>query len=351
MDFEQNNNQSGSSEQHGFSSISGPAQQKPKKSSGWKIFWGIFIVLSVMTNILLFILLIFVGMAAALGAGTRGHFIEQVIQEGPRTRKISVINLTGIINDEQSANIYQQLKEARIDGNIRGLIIRVNSPGGMVSSSDQIYNEIRKYRSETEKPVVAFMQGIAASGGYYASVACDKIVAEPTTITGSVGVIMGYFVLQELLENKLGIQPVIVKSGLKKDWPSSFRKPEDEELQYLEDTLIKPAYERFVNIVAEGRSSLTLDEVKRLADGSIYSVQQALDEKLIDKIGYMDDAIDEVKDLAGIKNKKALVVEYKRQFSFYDFLDSRAANYLKIDRAKLYEFSTPQILYLWSGFH
>ncbi len=99
------------------------------------------------------------------------------------------------------------------------MIIRVNSPGGTISGSDQIHNEIVKYRSETNQPVVAFMQGVAASGGYYSSVACDKIIAEPTAITGSIGVIMGYLVLQQLLEEKLGIQPIVVKAGDKKDWP------------------------------------------------------------------------------------------------------------------------------------
>jgi protease-4 len=190
------------------------------------------------------------------------------------------------------------------------------------------------------------MQGVAASGGYYVSVGCDQIVAEPTAITGSIGVIGGHFVLQQLLEEKLGIQPVIFKSSEKKDWPSPFQQVTEEQRRYIQDKLITPAYDRFVQVVDEGREELTLDDVKRLADGSIYGAKEALSEKLIDKIGYIDEAIEQVKLLAGIE--KAQVVEYRKPFSFADFLSSRSGNILKINRSTLYELSTPQVLYLWS---
>jgi len=226
------------------------------------------------------------------------------------------------------------------------VIVRVNSPGGTISASDRIYNEILKYRQKSEKPVVAFMQGVAASGGYYTSVACDKIVAEPTTLTGSVGVIMSYLVLQELLEGKLGIHPVVIKSGEKKDWPSPFRQPTGEELKYLEDRVLNPAYERFVQVVADGRPSLTVADVKELADGGIYGAAEALDEKMIDKIGYIDAAIEEVMSLAEIE--EAQVVEYRKPFSLAGLLKSQSGNILKIDRNTLYELSTPQFLYLWT---
>jgi protease-4 len=252
----------------------------------------------------------------------------------------------GIINGEKARDIYSQIKTAKEDERVKGLIIRVNSPGGTISGSDQIYNEILKYRSEEDKPVVAFMQGVAASGGYYTSVACEKIIAEPTTITGSVGVIAGHFIFQELLEQKLGILPVIFKSGEKKDWPSPFQPITEEQRQYIQEKLIAPAYNRFVQVVADGRESLTLADVKRLADGSIYGAEEALAEKLIDKIGYLDEAIEQVKSLAGIE--KAQVVEYRRPFSLSYLLSSRSKNILKIDRTTLYELSTPQVLYLWS---
>ena len=196
---------------------------------------------------------------------------------------------------------------------------------------------------------MAFMQGVAASGGYYTSVACQKIIAEPTTITGSIGVISSYFVVQELLEDKLGVMPVTIKSGLKKDWPSSFRKPAPEELQYMREKVMTPAYERFLEIVVEGRkSSLDPNEVRQLADGGIFGAKEAVQEKLIDDIGYLDEAIEAVKSLAGIPN--ARVVEYRKPFSFTDLLSYKKANLLKLDRNTLYELGTPQIMYLWSAY-
>lgn len=319
------------------------AARPPKKRGGWRIFWAVFTVLSVLANIGFFLILI--GFAAILAVGQRGIFTEEVLKDGPRTNKIVVVNLCGVIDDEQARDFYKQFKSAGKDKNVRGVIVRVNSPGGLVSACDRIYDEIQNYRRQTEKPVVAFMQGIAASGGYYTSVACEQIIAEPTTITGSLGVILGYFVLQELLEEKLGIQPVIVKSGEKKDWPSSFRPPTEEQLEYLESKLITPAYERFIRLIAESRPLLTLDQVRTLADGSIYSAAEALDERLIDHLGYLDEAIELVKSLANIE--EAQVVEYTKPFSLTNLLNSQSENLLKIDAAKLYELTTPRLLYLW----
>jgi protease-4 len=350
MDYEQNNNRTGPLQPQPLEPIYGLAQgassviNTPKKRTGWRIFWGIILGLSVLANIALFLML--VGLAAVFVTGQKGIFTEEVIQAGPRTAKIAVVTVQGIIDSEQAQDVYKQIKSARQDKRVKGLILRVNSPGGTISGSDQICNEIRKYRKEEDKPVVAFMQGVAASGGYYVSVGCDKIVAEPTVITGSVGVIAGHFVIQQLLEEKLGIQPVIFKSGEKKDWPSPFQPVTEEQRQYIQDKLIDPAYNRFVQVVAEGREALTLADVKRLADGSIYGAEEALSEKLIDKIGYIDEAIEQVKSLAGIE--KAQVIEYRKPFSFADFLSSRSGNILKIDKSTLYELSTPQVLYLWS---
>jgi len=335
MDIEQSNSLSESIK---------PAGQAPKKTSGWKIFWGIILALSVMANIALFLMLI--GLFAVFAAGQRGAFDEEVIREGPRSAKIVVITLEGVIHSEQAEDVYEQIKMARQNKRVKGLIVRVNSPGGTIAGSDRIYNEIRKYRQDEGRPVIAFMQGVAASGGYYTSVACEKIIAEPTTITGSIGVMFGHFIIQELLEKKLGIQPVVITSGPKKDWPSSFEPMTEEQRKYIEAKLISPAYDRFVGVVTEGRESLTLDDVKRLADGSIYGAEEARDVKLIDEIGYLDEAIELVKSLAGIE--KAQVIEYRRAFSLTSFLSARNRNILSIDRDTLYELSTPQILYLWS---
>ena len=335
MDFEQSSN----------SPAAVPATIR--KGAGWKIFWGIVTALSIMANVALTLMLI--GVVAIFAVGQTGMLAEDVIREGPASAKIAVITVEGVIYGESAQDVYKQIEKARKDRHVKGMIIRVDSPGGLISASDQIYKEILKYRQEEGKPVVAFMQNVAASGGYYTSVACDKIVAEPTVLTGSIGVIMGHFVLQELFENKLGILPVIIKSGEKKDWPSSFQVPTEEQLQYLQDKLITPAYERFVQVVAEGRKGqLTLADVRGLADGGIFGAEEALNEKLIDEIGYLDEAIERVKSLAGIK--EARVVEYRKPFSLAGFLSSGSQSVLKIDRTMLYELSTPQVLYLWSAY-
>ena len=346
MEFQQGNNISGPPQP--AEPIPGLAAGKPKKKiSGWRILLGIMLGLSVMANFLLFFMLI--GTFMVFASGQRTTLTEEVIREGPMRTKIAMVTVQGVIYAEQADSVYRQLKAARKDRHVKAVIVQVNSPGGTISASDQIYQEIRKFRDNTNKPVVAFMQGVAASGGYYTSVACEKIVAEPTTITGSIGVISSYLVVQELLEDKLGILPVTIKSGEKKDWPSSFRPPEPNEIEYIENKLIKPALKRFVNVVAEGRkASLSLSEITRLADGSIFGAQEALDEKLIDQIGYLDDAIDLVKSQAGID--KAKVIRYRKPFSFGDFLSYRMQNTLKLNRNTLYELGTPEILYLWSAF-
>jgi protease-4 len=352
MDFEQDSNTSGQMEPQPSVPVSGlnagpPTDRPARKGTGWKIFWGIVLAFSILANAVLFLML--VGVIAVFTAGHRGMFSEEVIREGPARNKIAVITLQGLIQGQAAGDVYQQLKVAKRDGRVKGLILRVNSPGGTISASDEIYTQIKKFRSELSIPVVAFMQGVAASGGYYTSVACEKIIAEPTAITGSIGVISWFFVVQELLEEKLGVLPVVVKSGQKKDWPSSFRQPTPEEIQYIQDKLIKPAFERFLMIVSEGRKAfLKPDEVRKLADGGIYGAQEALDDKLIDGIGYLDDAISSVKTMAGISN--AQVVEYRKPFTLSDILSYRKPNLLNFDKTKLYELGTPQILYLWSAY-
>ncbi len=319
-----------------------------KRGSGWRILLGILLFFSVVANVGLFLVLI--GMMFVFSAtGSRPGLNEAIVREGPSSSKIAVINVQGVIEGNLAADVERQLKAAAKDRRVKALILRVNSPGGTISGSDGIYNAVKRFQRENNKPMIAFMQGVAASGGYYASVACEKIMAEPTTITGSIGVISWWLVVQELLENKLGVVPVTVKSGLKKDWPSSFRAPTEEELAYMDERLIQPAFERFLEVVVKGRASvLGPDEVKRLADGGIYSAAEALKEKLIDDIGYLDDAVESIKTMAGIK--KARVIEYRKPFTLADVLTYGKSSQLKLDKSTIYEMSSPKVLYLWTAY-
>lgn len=320
--------------------------EKPRKRSLGRILWWILFVVSIIGNVFLILLLIGVS-ATMLGGGSNRFYVEDTIREGDSSNKIAVIRLEGIINGKLSEDIRKQLQTAGKDKEVKAVIIRTITPGGSVAASDQIHHEITRLRESTGKPVVAFMQSVAASGGYYTSVACDKIIAEPTVITGSIGVIMHHIVLKELLEEKLGISPVVVKSGEKKDWPSPFNETTEEQKKYLYDKLISPAYGRFVDLVAEGRQEhLSYVEVKKLADGSIYGAKEALDAHLIDEVGYLEDAILLAESLAGIEG--AEVVEYTKPFSFANLMGAQSKLGFGFDRDTLQELTAPRLEYLWS---
>jgi len=319
---------------------------KPKRSFLGRIFSFLFACVSVLVSGVILLTIAGVIILVLVGTESVSQSVQsEVIIEGTKTQRIAVISVDGLIDDKQYDYFHSQMEAARKDTLIKGLIIRVNSPGGMVSSSDRIYDEILKYREDTDKPVIAFMQGLAASGGYYTSVACEKIIAEPTVITGSIGVIMEYFVVEGLLKEKLGVSPVVIKSGPHKDWPSPFTQPSEEQLTYLQEKVISPAYKRFVCVVDQGRSNLTIDDVLRLADGSIYSADEALEKNLIDAIGYLDDALKMIYELAGIDD--AEVIEYNPVFSMTELLSAKTGLNFSFNRKTLNELNTPELMYLW----
>jgi protease-4 len=319
-------------------------QQPVKKGMGWKILVGIILGFSIIANLVLVVAL--AASVIVFAAGKSEYFLEKVLEEGPGANKIAVIKIEGIIDNKLAEDVSRQIKAAKKDKAVKAVIFRTNSPGGGIAASDRIYDQISRFRAEANKPAVAFMETVAASGGLYTSCACDKIIAEPTTITGSIGVIMGHLVLQELFEQKLGIKPVIIKSGMRKDWPTTFEPVTEDQIQYINEKLISPAYERFVNIVARSRKDvLAIEQIRVLADGSIYNATEALENKLIDEIGYMQEAIALAKSLAKITD--ARVVEYEKPFSFESFLDAKSI--FRLDRDAIYEFTTPQLMYLWDA--
>jgi protease-4 len=329
---------------------SNPQSQRPK-TSGWRIFLNIFLVLSIVGNIFLFLAVLGLGAVAATSgfSGSSSEFVEKVLVEGPASKKIAVINLDGIIQDNVSEEVRLQIKAASESPQVKGVILRINSPGGMVSSSDQIHHYLKNLREKTGIPVVAFMQGIAASGGYYSAVACDHIIAEPTVITGSIGVIMNHLVFKDLLETKLGILPEVLKSGPKKDWPSMYAPMSEEQKQYLNEKLIVPTYDRFVDLVSEGRSAtLSPEEVRKLADGSIYTAQEALHNGLIDEIGFFEDAVNSAKELAGLTNQDVRVVEYTQPLSWLSALGAKSQTPI-IDSKVIEKLLVPQLMYIWDG--
>jgi len=230
--------------------------------------------------------------------------------------KIGVVEIEGAITDMKEA--MEDVVKFKEDDSIKGVILRINSPGGAVGPTQEIYSEIKKLKKS--KKVYVSMGSVCASGGYYLAVTGEKVYASPSTITGSIGVIMEQAVVEDLMK-KIGIESNTIKSGPLKDTGSPFRKMREDEKKYLQ-SLIDSIYEQFVNDVAEGRK-MPVDQVKQLADGRIYTGLQAKDTGLIDNIGTFYDVVDEMQKDLGIKGKPSLVYG-KRPFSFLRWLLSSA---------------------------
>lgn len=262
-------------------------------------------------------------------------------KKDPNKDKIVVLPLHGAITSgsflggKNNANVVTDeyvtyaLKYIKTQDNIKALIIDVDSPGGGVTPSDCIYHEIKEFKAETGMPVIAMFEGTACSGGYYASMAADTIMALPTCWTGSIGVIMEVPEVERLMD-KVGVNVNTITSlnanGGKsfKDIGSAFRKMRPEERELLQ-TLVTQSWERFTSIVAEGRKGkLTLAEVKKLADGRIYNSEQALKHKLIDKIGYKQDLYKLAREKA--KAPDADIVSISKKESWLDSLSYMCSN-------------------------
>jgi len=226
----------------------------------------------------------------------------------------------GVLERESDvlSRVYYRLEKASQDRFVKGVILRLDTPGGDVTSSDILYHEIRKFKERKRLPVVALMMGVAASGGYYVAAACDYIVAHPSTITGSIGVISVFPNIEGLFD-KVGVKTTVIKSGGMKDAGSPFRGMSLEEQQIFQG-MIDEFYENFLHVVLERRKdALQLEELRKIADGRVYTAGQALKMKLIDEIGYFDDALTEVLSLASLKEAKVIAYTYypKRQTNLY----------------------------------
>ena len=231
----------------------------------------------------------------------------------PVGQKVAVVELEGIIL--QADSVVRELNEHRENPSVRAVVVRVNSPGGVVAPTQEIYSAIRRLR-KSGKPVVASLGSVAASGGYYVATAADRIYASPGTLTGSIGVIMQMANLEGLLK-KVGVDYVVVKSGQYKDIGNIARPMTPEERRMLQ-ALLDDVYDQFVDAVAQGRK-LDRATVEGFADGRIVSGQQAKQLKMVDALGGLDDAIEAAATLAGLPPKPRLILP-RRRFSIFDVL-------------------------------
>jgi protease-4 len=219
--------------------------------------------------------------------------------------KVGVVTIEGVITDPSDIN--RQINELGERDDVKAVVLRINSPGGAVGPSQEIYSEVKKLKDV--KSVVVSMGTVAASGGYYIASASDRIVANPGTITGSIGVIVEFVNVEELL-SKIGLKGYVIKSGQYKDLGSPLRTMKDEENKLIKK-LVEDVHGQFVEAVAEGRG-MKLEDVARVADGRIFSGAQAKDLGLVDQLGNMADAIKLGADLAGIEGEPHVVYTQKR---------------------------------------
>jgi protease IV len=255
--------------------------------------------------------------------------------------RIAILEIDGVIVDDEA--VLEQIRKFRRDGSVKAFVIDINSPGGSVGPSQSIYRELRKLREEDDRPVLASIGAVGASGGYYIALAADSIYALPGSITGSIGVIMEFPNAAELMD-RVGVQVEVVKSAEHKDVGSPFR-PITEEDRAVLGSLVQDVYGQFVDVVATERS-LPVEQVRTLADGRILSGRQALESGLIDGIGNLHDALARAGTMAGLGDDPPVVRPPEPRFTVFDVLTGRAVTQtLNRWLAPLEVAASPRLLY------
>jgi protease-4 len=263
--------------------------------------------------------------------GAAGSLQETVVagESGP---KLVLFEIAGMIADSPArvrlgaerpsmmARAREALDLAAEDDEVAGLLLRIQSPGGTVSASETLYHELSLWKEETQKPVIAYLQGLATSGGYYVAMASDKVIAHPTTVTGSLGVIMRGINVSGLMD-RIGVTDQSLRSGAFKDTASALRPMREDEREQLQ-SVINDLHGRFVEVVTKGRPNLDTAKVEHLADGRVYTARQALEAGLIDQIGHLDEAIEAAEQLAEISESR--VVMYRKPGEYLDNIYSHS---------------------------
>lgn len=288
-------------------------------------------------------------------------FVAEVVEEGDEYNQIAILDVEGVIQDSGDVSsilesptynhrlFMEKLDYVKEDDSVKGIILRVNSPGGGVVESAEIHDKLVEIHKDTKKPIYVSMGSMAASGGYYISAPADKIFASPETMTGSLGVIMQGINYAGLAE-KYGVDFVTVKSGPYKDIMSPTREMTEEERAILQ-SMINNSYEGFVKVISEGRD-MPVDKVKKIADGRIYDGRQAKENNLIDDFGYLDDVVAKLKK--DYKLSDAQVVRYTENFGFSSLFHLGARKIIgeDLEMAGLMKLisqpNSPRLMYLYA---
>lgn len=293
-------------------------------------------------------------------ATTESSISEVVIEDGDFDNRVAVLNVDGAIQDTGEASplfgavgynhsfFMEQLENIKEDSTVKAVVLTVNSPGGGVVESAEIYDKITEIQEETEKPFYVSMGAMAASGGYYIAAPADKIFVNEETLTGSIGVIMQSVNYGELAE-RYGVDFVTIKSGPYKDIMSPTRDMTDDERALLQE-MLDDSYESFVDVIEEGRD-MTEDEVRAIADGRIMNGRQAVEANLADDFGFEEDVIEQVKTDFDLGN--AEVFQYGASEGWGSLLSMKVGSFFGNDMETqmitkmLTEYSSPRMMYLY----
>ena len=324
--------------------IPGNYNTKPKKS----IIGGFFRFIGKTISFLFFafIVLMVIGLVTLF---TEGMVNNEVIFQGDKLNQIAVIDLDGLIDMENSAKLKRMLNRAETKETVKGIIISVNSPGGMVVPSDMIAHDIAMFKQRCGKPVYVSVQQLSASGAYWATAACDKIFCQTNSMVGSIGVIYNSFVIKDTLD-KIGIVPVVIKSSKSphKDTGSMFRMPTEEEYYEIQFD-INRVHDRFIDTVAAGRG-LARDSVLEYATGDVFDGPEALEAGLVDEIGYLEDVIIALSDDLDIDTPE--VIKIAPTPSLKEVLtrsQSALSNGVDLQKQYFKAATTPKVQAVWMG--
>jgi protease-4 len=303
----------------------------PRKSRTAMFFLGAFSGCLIVFVLGFVLLAMMVGMAD--GTPSSGEFSFG-------NDKVAILPIEGEIVDSREA--IEMLERFAENDGVKAIVVRINSPGGAIAPSQEIYSAIRATRARSRKPIIASMDSVAASGGYYIAVACDEIVANPGTITGSIGVILQWFEMKELVQ-WAKMKPETITSGQLKAAGSPFREMSPEERQYFQ-AIVNQLHSQFVRAVADGRKGkISPADVARLADGRVFTGEQAHGLKLVDRLGSIDDAVNVAGRAAGIKGEPDRVWPRRREGSLLELLSGDTESSLE----KILTRRMPRFLYRW----
>ncbi len=319
-----------------------------------------------MSNPIRLVLLFYLALSGCIHVDvfSSGGALRETSLSGEGPDKVLLIDISGALTTSKHSGLFpepslparlkEELTKAEEDEHIKAIVLRINTPGGTVTSSDILYHELQEFKQKRKVPIITSIMDLGTSGGYYVAMASDYIFAHPSTITGSIGVIMLTLNAQGFME-KVGIQPATIVSGPKKSMGSPFRSMNEEERAIFQD-VIDRLYARFLSVVEQGRPELNTTQIRQLADGRIYTADIAKAEGLIDEIGYLDDAIERAKKSAQLTD--AQVVTYTRSRrgnhqNIYSHFEPPTVGQLGFPQLNANTVlgalhgGTPQMMYMW----